>query len=432
MLLRVAFWAIVGRRPPHRARRSGVLVAGLVSVVVAAGPPPAGAESSTWRVAYGSDPSAGQPVLAEGRVWWVSAEAGSLQLHSRGSAGHGLRVVTLDVPAPLTGAPEAWTTFGAEPSGYGLSVARGVALVQARFVGVQDPGFGDRLAEPSFVAAFDARTGTRLDVAQETGRAARLVPGSTMVALGPATGTWRPRELRALAGSRLPGGLVRPDQVAGRFLLQLRGRSERSAAAERLWSEDGLHADASSWRVAKVLDLATGRLRYAVTARRLVGVAAPGLRDAQVAIPRLFDDGSLAVVAARGLDRRGAAPGGGIRPIAVDPRGRILRLGVPTRHAYAAGGVSRRGRGLVALADLRERGCSGLWLMERRSGRGRRLSRAGRAFPPIGWTGDVAVWPRRAPDSFSVKAGDFAGEPYLTVDVGLRSVDLRRGATPRC
>lgn len=406
-----------------------VVVVLLVLGVLLSGPAVAGATprgASSWHVEASSAVPPGDPVLDGGRVWWLTVPTGTsttATLRSRSVGDRHARAVPLPLPAPFDPADDRQL-----PAPPVLSVGAGLAAAQLSWWSGNDPGVATR-TEPSYVAAFDARSGTLLAAVRFRQSAATLVPGSDLVTApvgpDPTDGTFGTFPVLDPAGTVA----VRPDQVAGPYALTYSGfRPEGRGVDYR--DAQVLYGDAShrGWVRATVSLRATGRRIYSVTARALGRAAVPDHPDGQADVARLLPDGSLAVVATRrgiGADTRRIPSTlrgrDGIRPVRVDRAGRIRRLGRPVDQAVYVGGLYAGGRGLVLIDDrYTTRSCSRLVLVDRRGDRGRRLGApsARRTFPPVAWTGDVAVWP--------------APHAAFTVDRGLRSPALTRAGRPAC
>ncbi|MFA4927776.1 MAG: hypothetical protein WC558_04620 [Patulibacter sp.] len=375
---------------PTLAKRvaTACAVATFVTASAVAAPTTAGAWSDLEsRTRLGSPPFSGFDssglVVADGRVWWLEGQYAEYQangfvLASQPLKGHAVRRTALAagaMPSPIiNGRPFEF------PSATYFRMRDGQAVVVGSwYAEVEDPND----VNPSggqFLASFDAGSGTRNRYVDLRSAGPVLANGNPAV-FGVPTDSEAGSLSDPVSGREFPIRLEfsQAPEVAGAYLLSF-PVSTRSDPAER-WARG--HGKL------RVRELATGRVRYSLEARQLTGAAGLPRSNHDTSVS-LMDDGSLKVA----LSTNGRVA----HPVAVDPRGRVRRIGRPIGGTDTIQATLGHGRAFVHVSrphgkkTLRYR----LWITDTAGKRGRVLpvtDRHGAARElPFFWDGHYAVW----------------------------------------
>lgn len=368
-----------------------------------------------------ADPGRGV-VVQDGRVWIANAvrekafphPTTGLTVSSWNLEGRDARSVQVD----LSGLTRPAAPLGPQfPSLNQVRVGGGQLQVLAGWVVASSDPTEGLVSGPnlSFRATFDLATGALVRQEQfpapssgDTSPPIRFLAGSPGVWRQSGTFPVRPF-FDAVTDARLPvsGGLT--STVAGRFaVVYPASRPDR-------------------WRrghgALRVVDLRTGRTRYRVRARTLTRRAgAPGSAHPEVI---LYPDSSLGV--------RVPALGQRVRPVAIDGRGHIRRIG-PGRRTRGLEAVSAAIHGQRAVVGLELPGTGkrsepdarfATWIVNANGTRGLRLPAAtpdGRtrvSALPAWWDGKHALW--------ATERGTSTG---IWMQTGISRQALRRGGIP--
>lgn len=384
------------KRPPglRRIALFGICLVGVGPAVASAATVPAD----------GSAGAGGAPVVHAGAAWWLSQtgdqrRAGVVALRTRALAGGPVRSTPVVLPSPDV-APTGQD--GSRPQSprpvFGrLAFARGRAFLSVLWCGPEP----EPVCTRGVAVAVDPATGAVVQVVPEylaygTGSTAYLaVPaGSHERLLDPLS--------RRVVGRRPMSSVTTIDSINGPYVLRLTGRGR--------WLSENLRSERGGAGRIAVLDLATGKQRFAVGA---AAVARASARDhVRVENLQLQVDGSVAVQTRRTGGRTG------LRPAWVDRRGRIRRLRHVVRSVAQVQAAVVRGRALVTTQNdgTSSSVCDATWVTDRSGTEGRRILRGvdiGDDFPGF-WDGRAAVWgaglvrarsPRAVVDAFEPQLG---------------------------
>lgn len=400
----------------NRLRRmlGGPSVAALLLVPAVAAP-----SASAWtQQVDGVVP--GSPRAASSRVWWVTAsssdgQAGVVWLRSREVGGGDVRAVRITLPDPASAPPNP---RGARP------ISPGPARVS--FEGVS----GSR-AELSMSWCDGGPTPVctgRLTMTVDSGTGVVIMSAPLSVAERVLNGELVRRGTGVSASSNLAREVLVDPDTGRRFgviptgATQVRGRFALRVTGQDRWLSGGLGSKPTGRARIRVYDLRTGKQRYSVPVRRIAETSASG-RWVQVSRFQLQDDGSVAIGTAQWRRERG------LRPVWVDRRGQVRKLGPRVAGAAAVQALYAHGHGFVRVQEPRSGvlRCEATWIVGRR-GRtfGRLKDRLTHEQWPLLWTGGYVVW------SWEDRVSSLPSPSFVSVTTGLDRMRLSRTDQPRC
>lgn len=261
-----------------RYPRTATLVAGAATLMAAfsTGAP---SQASSWAEPYpqvverGSD-----PVVARGRVWWLTrsdaqtAGPSDFELVSRTLSGGDRRSTSIPLPPPPPGDTGGLPWHAFFDTGAVAIVGRRLIVNMRWEASNLDPKSGGILTNP-LVASFDVITGASVTTLRGEDRYVRAYPGTDIAEVtSAAAGT--PSESVSLADPALPIPQRAPAAGSGPYTLSFLGTTETVGDA----------LSPRRWRVAEVRRRGTNALVYRVTSRALARAAVPWHSDGEVTI----------------------------------------------------------------------------------------------------------------------------------------------------
>lgn len=362
---------------------------------------------------------AGQAV-SDGRVWWVTAsssdrQAGVVWLRSRAVGGGDVRAVRIVLPGPASAPPDPGGARPISPGPARVSL-EGVSGSRAELSMSWCDGGPTPVCTGRLTMTVDVSTGVAIGDAPLTlaervrdGEFVRREPFPTA-----ASGLARTVLIDPDTGGRvgvIPAGAT---QIHGHFALRVTGQDR--------WLSGGLGSKPTGRARIRVYDLRTGKQRYSVPVRRIAEASASG-RWVQVGRFQLQDDGSVAIGTAQWRRARG------LRPVWVDGRGQVRRLGPRVAGAAAVQALYAHGRGFVRVQEPRSgpSRCEATWIVGRRGVAFARLrDQLAHEEWPSRWTGRYVVW------SLESRVRPLPSPSFVSVTTGLERMRLSRTDRPRC